>query len=201
MTPEHRHPQQLDDLRRAVRYVRHHAREFRVDPDRLAIVGESASGQMVVQVGAESCNGLSDSLNPVDRNPCTVRAVVSFYGVYDFLPLVTESSPRSLLTRLFGLADLNETARAILRRYSPLYHVHEGMPPVLLIHGTDERLWKQGVLLDRKLGEVGVPHELLAIEGAPHGMENWEGREEWMGYKKKLVDWLRLQLTVRDGEL
>ena len=49
------------------------------------------------------------------------------------------------------------------------------MPPVLLIHGTNERLWTQGQSMSRVLTDRGVPHELIPLEGAPHGLENWEG--------------------------
>ena len=176
LTPAVRHPEQLDDLRRAVAFVRRHARRFRVDPARLALLGESASGQMVAQVATE------------DRR---LAAVVSFYGVYDFLPMITDASPRSLLVRLFGLPVLDDPARALLRRYSPLHHVSSAMPPLLLIHGTNERLWEQGVAMRDRLDAAGARHELFAIEGAPHGMENWEGHPQWTTYKAKLVDWLR----------
>jgi alpha-L-fucosidase 2 len=196
LTPEVRHPQQLDDLRRAIRYVRHHASAFRVDPRRLAVLGESASGQMVAQVVAEPCDGMAGATDPVDREPCTVAAAVSFYGVYDFEPLVRDASPRSLLFRLFGRTTLDEESRRVLRRYSPLYHAHGGMPPLLLIHGTDERLWDQGVAFAEKLREAGADHELVRLDGAGHGMESWEGRPEWTGYKKKLVDWLEAKLAV-----
>jgi alpha-L-fucosidase 2 len=196
LTPEVRHPQQLDDLRRALRYVRHHASRFRVDPRRLAMLGESASGQMVARVAAEPCDGSAGAVDPVDREPCTVAAAVSFYGVYDFEPLVQDTSPRSLLFRLFGRTTLDEESRRLLRRYSPLYHAHQGMPPLLLIHGTDEMLWEQGVAFAEKLEQVGADHELVRLDGAPHGMESWEGRPEWSGYKQKLVDWLEEKLTV-----
>jgi len=69
------------------------------------------------------------------------------------------------------------------------------MPPMLLVHGTDERLWEQGVAFARRLEEAGVDHELLRLDGAPHGMENWEGRPEWSGYKRKLVEWLERKLA------
>ena len=65
------------------------------------------------------------------------------------------------------------------------------MPPVLLVHGTNEELWPQGVEMARALEAKAVPHELVRLEGAPHGMENWEGRPEWLGYKDRLVAWLR----------
>jgi alpha-L-fucosidase 2 len=194
LTPEVRHPQQLDDLRRAIRYVRRHAESFRVDPRRLAVLGESASGQMVAQLAVEPCEGVADAADPVDREPCTVTAVVSFYGVYDFLPMVEDASPRSLLVRLFDHQTLDEEGRRLLRQFSPLYHAHAGMPPLLMIHGTDEMLWDQGVAFAARLKEVGADHELYRLDGAPHGMENWEGRPEWSGYKQKLVDWLEQRL-------
>jgi acetyl esterase/lipase len=126
-----------------------------------------------------------------------VAAAVSFYGVYDFLPMVTDASPRSLAVRLFGLQALDEAARDVLRRYSPLHQARGGMPPVLLVHGTNERLWDQGVAFDRRLSELGVTHELYRVEGAPHGIENWEGHSEWLAYKVKLVEWLRATLRAR----
>jgi alpha-L-fucosidase 2 len=193
LTPGFRHTEQLEDLRRAIRYVRHNAKRFRVDPDRLAILGESASGQMAAQVAAEPCPGAAVSPDPVDRQPCEIRAAVSFYGVYDFLPMVTDASPRSLLVRLFGIKTLDEEARSVLRRFSPIYHARRDMPPLLLVHGTNERLWEQGQAMARKLAEVGAHHELYALKGAPHGMENWEGHPEWMHYKRKLVEWLKDQ--------
>jgi acetyl esterase/lipase len=148
---------------------------------------------MVAQVATEPCGGVSDAPDPVDREPCKVRAVISFYGVYDFPRMVTDASPRSLLVRLFGIGTLDDAAREVLRKHSPLYSAHRDMPPILLIHGTNEMLWQQGIAMDRKLTELGVPHELYAIHGAPHGMENWEGHPEWLGYKDKLVSWLRHQ--------
>jgi acetyl esterase len=179
LSPDVRHPEQLDDVRRALRFVREHAGRFRVDPERIALIGESASGQMAALLATE------------DRR---LAATVSFYGVYDFLPMVTDASPRSLLVRLFGHSTLNDEARALLRRYSPIAHVHRDMPPLLLVHGTNERLWEQGRTMAARLAEVGVRHELVALEGAPHGMENWEGHPEWTGYKERLVEWLRVQL-------
>jgi hypothetical protein len=48
-----------------------------------------------------------------------------------------------------------------------------------------------------RLASVGAPHELYALQGAPHGMENWEGRPEWTGYKRKVVEWLEERLRER----
>jgi alpha-L-fucosidase 2 len=179
LTPQVGHPSQLDDVRRAVSWLRRDARRLRIDPARIALVGESASGQMVTQLATERF---------------AVAGVVSFYGVYDFAPMVSDAGPRSLLRRLFGLTSLDDDARDTLRRYSPLHGVRRGMAPVLLVHGTAERLWDQGVAMARALEQAGVEHALVRLDGAPHGMENWEGRPEWSGYKEQVVSWLRARM-------
>ena len=182
LTPDVAHPEQMDDLRRAVAFVRSQAARFRVDPSRIAVIGESASGQMAALLATEDPS---------------LAGAVSFYGVYDFPAMVTDASRRSLLRRLFQRETLDEDARALLARYSPLTHVHANMPPILLVHGTAERLWAQAIAMRDRLAAVGARHEMLALEGAPHGMENWEGRPEWSGYKANVIEWLQRTLSAR----
>jgi acetyl esterase/lipase len=176
LTPAVTHQDQMDDLRAAVRFIRENHKRFNLDPEKIVLLGESASGQMVSLLATE------------DRS---LAGVVSFYGVYDFNPMVTDASPRSLVVRLFRRTELNDGARDELRQYSPLDRAHKDMPPILLVNGTGERLWVQAQAFDRRLGELGVKHDLVTLEGAPHGMENWEGHPEWMFYKQRVVDWIR----------
>ncbi len=181
LTPAVTHEDQLQDLREAIRFVRAEHDRFKVDPTRIFLLGESASGQMVSLVATE------------DR---ALAGVVSFYGVYDFNEMVTDASPRSLLVRLFRRTELNEGARDQLRRYSPLNRAHNDMPPLLMVNGTGEHLWGQAQVFDRRLTELRVEHDVLSLGGAPHGMENWEGHPEWMVYKHRVVDWI-LQKSKR----
>ncbi|UCF35530.1 MAG: alpha/beta hydrolase [Acidobacteriota bacterium] len=194
LEPEYRNWHQLDDLRRAIRFVRANAKRFNVDPDRIAILGESASGQMVAQVAALPCPAQPDSRDPVDRESCEVQGAVSFYGVYDFQPLVRDVSEGSRGRDLFGLTSLDQPALDLLREYSPLFRVHRDMPPLLLIHGNNEFLWQQAEALSKKLDEIGTRYRLIELDGAPHGMENWEGHPEWRHYKAELIDWLKQTL-------
>ena len=178
LTPAFKNQDQLEDVRQAIRFVRAEHKRFNIDPARIFLVGESASGQMVAQVATE------------DRS---LAGVVSFYGVYDFAAMVTDASPRSLLVRLFRRTVLDDESRAEMRRYSPLYRAHKDMPPVLLVNGTGERLWAQAQAFAQRLTELRVKHEVIALEGAPHGMENWEGHPEWMVYKSRVVEWIQAQ--------
>jgi acetyl esterase len=195
LTPQVQHQDQLNDLREAIRYVKASARSFRVDPKRIAILGESASAQMVSYLATNAQTENEAGLN--------VAAVVSLYGVYDLAAMVKDHSPRALHARLFGLSELNDKAWRMLRRYSPLHNLEtyvphpmriKEMPPLLLICGTKDGLYQQQEAFAQRLQSLHARFDSLAIEGAPHGIENWEGHPEWMNYKQKLVDWLRVQL-------
>jgi acetyl esterase/lipase len=175
LTPDVSHPAQLQDLRDAIAFLRERAGALNIIPRTLVIVGESASGQMVAQIGTEDA---------------ALLGVVSFYGVYDFEPMAQTLTPRSAVTRLFGITTLDDASRATLRKYSPIHHVHKSQPPLLLIHGTNEGLWAQGQAMAERLTAVGARHKLIALEGAPHGMENWEGATNWLHYKADLVGWI-----------
>ena len=176
LTPEVRHPEQIQDLRDAIAFVRAHASDLRIDPRKLVIVGESASGQMAAHVGTRDH---------------ALAGVIAFYGVHDLMPSSPEVTPRSLPARLFGASSLDDRTRALIEEYSPIRHVTSGQPPMLLIHGTAEPLWEQGQRMERALSRAGAPHELFAVDGAPHGMENWEGHPEWQRYKIRVVEWIR----------
>jgi acetyl esterase/lipase len=175
LTPEVPHEAQLEDVRQALRFVRASHRRFNIDPGRIVLLGESASGQIVTLLGAE------------DRS---IAAVISFYGVYDFPAMVTDTSPRSLLVRLFRRTQLDDDSNRVLREYSPLYRAHAKMPPMLLVNGTGEQLWAQAQAFARRLKELGARYDLIALEGAPHGMENWEGHPEWVTYKSRVTEWI-----------
>ncbi len=180
LTPHVRHQEQIRDLRAAIEFIRENAKAFNIDPNRIALIGESASGQMVAQTAVDGV--------------VKVSAVVSFYGVYDFLPMAVDFSPRSIPARLFGLTEKNDYAMNMLRRFSPITAVHRKMPPLLLIQGTADRLHAQAVALEKELDRVGASYEKFDVAGAPHGIENWEGHAEWLGYKTKLVEWLKAKL-------
>ena len=174
LTPFVHVAQQLDDLRAAVRYIREHATRFHVDPSRIALLGESASGHLVAQVASQPCPG------------CEVQAVVSFYGVYNFTKWASDPEWKDALKRIFG-----DPAPEILKQYSPIFGASSSLPPMLLIQGTKDELFEGTREYATRLKEVHARHELVLVDGAPHGMENWEGHPEWMFYKQKMVEWLK----------
>jgi acetyl esterase len=178
LTPYVHVPEQLEDVRNAVRFVRQHAGWFHADPNRIALLGESASGHLVAQLVSMPCPG------------CEVQAVVSFYGVYNFERWKNDAEFSGMLGRLFV-----DTSPAGLREYSPLYHVSASLPPILIIQGTADELYAGTQDYVKRLGEVQAHDDVILLDKAPHGMENWEGHPEWMFYKSRMVEWLSKTLS------
>jgi alpha-L-fucosidase 2 len=208
LTPQYRHQDQIEDLRDAIRFVRADEKSFRIDPNRIAIIGESASGQMTALLATRSGRSGKRS-DPLGRRRISLErnfeddpnadfaAAVSFYGVYDFEAMAKELAPRSIPVRLFRITSLDNEARATLRRYSPLHNARENIVPLLLICGTKDGLFAQHNAFANEMEKAGASFDAFTLEGAPHGMENWEGHPEWMDYKTKLVEWLKAKLAPR----
>jgi acetyl esterase/lipase len=161
-------PENLADVRQAVRWVRGHAGDYGVDPARIAALGASAGGHLAALLGtvpAASADGRG-----AGDSGATVQAVIDFYGPADLVRLHDgPQAPTLALDLLIGAEPA-----AARRRYeaaSPLRHVSPGDPPMLLIHGSDDRLVPpdQSQLLASALERAGVAHRLIVVAGARHG--------------------------------
>ena len=159
-------PEALDDLRAAVRWIRVHADEYHVDPERIVALGSSAGGCLALLLGS-----LPPASDPGEVSS-QVQAVVSFYAPSDLGALVASRHLAHEPALLFTGID-DEHPRAILDHASPINHVSRDHVPTLLIHGTEDR-WvplEQSLRLDQALDEAGVSHRLLVVPGARHGFE------------------------------
>ncbi len=185
LAPKYTYPAPVEDVVQAVRYVKAHAAEYRIDPKRIAISGESAGGHLAALVGARYGRELG------------LAAVAAFYPATDLSALVegpdkTEEAYRALLP-LVGAREVDEVARARLRDASPIAYVQADMPPFLFVHGTGDQLlpFHQSRVMCERMQAAGAVCEVFVVEGAPHSVVLWEEREEWTGYKQKLPEWLK----------
>jgi acetyl esterase len=174
LTPYVRNAEQLEDLRAAIRYVQLHHQRFHVDSRHISLAGESAGGQLVAQVASLPCPG------------CSVAAVVSLYGVYDFTQFTKQADEKQMLDRIFG----NWTPPT-LEDASPINHISKDLPPLFIIQGTKDELYPGAVAYHAALNRVGVEHQFIVLDGAPHGMENWVGNPEWLRSLETAAAWLR----------
>ena len=180
LAPKHKYPGSVEDLETAIRWVKNHASEYRFDPKKIVLIGESAGGYLVNMVGAQN------------REDTRVAAVVSFYGASDLLLRLKTSNgkPSITFTNYFGVSEDNEATRKFLVEASPATYVRPDLPPFLLIHGNkDETVpYEQSVNFFAKLKAAGVPAEFVTIEGGGHGMSSWSKLNS--DYVIKLINWL-----------
>lgn len=175
----------IDDVRQAVSFVKAHAEEYRIDPNRVALIGESAGAQLASMAALKpGANG-------------EVRAVVAMYSPSDLVSLAQTSKqiPDSVREAVRG-TPFADMLLAGLRNLSPINYVHPGMPPFLLIHGTSDTLvpFEQSENMCRKIHEAGGSCELYAVKGGGHGLRWWES-DHLTGYKRRLVAWLEKELA------
>jgi acetyl esterase/lipase len=163
-------PAVVEDLRAAVRWVRDHAAEFGVDPSRIVVFGQSAGGHLAALLATLPDERADDEVSS------RVQAVISFYGPTDLVGLVSARrlahDPAFTLLGNPGSSLAEGAAEA-----SPVRHVTEDDPPMLLIHGSDDA-WvplDQSVTMATALAKAGVPHRLIVVEGARHGFESFVG--------------------------
>jgi acetyl esterase/lipase len=170
-SPRYVIPEIIEDVRRSVRYIRLHATQFGVDPERLGVTGGSAGGHLSLMLGTASDPGDPKAKDEVLRATDRVAAVVAYYPPTDLRPWVEETSP--YYQRYPALRF--ETVKAMA--CSPLFQVSADDPPTLLIHGDKDATvpldHSERILAEFK--KVGVPTELLVIPGAAHGFKGDDG--------------------------
>ncbi|KFC71188.1 putative lipase/esterase [Devosia sp. LC5] len=176
LSGEGKFPTQLQDLKTALRYLRHHGALFNIAPDRIAALGESAGGHLAVLLGLETppdCEGDEGFVEESGK----VQAVINWYGVTDMLNLDAHSlptarfkhdAPESASGRLIGGRPSDNPEAA--RRASPITWVTPRSAPMLIQHGTSDSIVppRQGESLYEALRSVGVSAEWHPVEGADH---------------------------------
>lgn len=184
--PKYRFPSSVEDVETAIRWVKEHATELNVDPKRLALVGESAGGHLVVMAVVRA------------KEDTRVAAVVPFYAPVDLVADTERRGGLSLSLRdLFGRSfQIDEEASKLLREASPIGYVRPGLPPFLLLHGTADMSvpYNQSVQMQAKLKAAGVSCELITIDDGVHGMARWEATAP--NYKNRVAQWLAEKLGV-----
>ena len=174
-SPRYSIPEAVADVRRAVRFVRKHAKRFQVDADRLGVLGMSAGGHLSLMLGTTGDDGKGDAADDLERVSSRVAAVVSLVPPTDLRVCVWDAPESLPAYRNFPALNL-EMEKA--GPYSPLVHVTPDDAPALVIMGGKDELVpaKHGHWIDEAFEREKVKHKLIVFPDAGHGLEGTENR-------------------------
>lgn len=184
--PRYSIPEIVADVHAGVRFIKHHAGDFKVDPERLGLWGHSAGGHLSLLIGLNPEVVVSESSKPMESE--RIAAVVAISPLTDLESLMApypkdgSAGPPGMD---FGVQRYPE--------FSPLFFASSDDPPTLLIHGSEDVAvpLSQSQSMYSALQANGVVADLLVFEGVGHGV--WE-REEIV---PATLNWFELHLLRR----
>lgn len=171
---ENRWPAQLDDVQRAVRWVRANAAAYGVDPKRLGAFGHSAGAQLAALLGMEDTRDNSDSA--LAAYSSRVRAVVDVSGPVDFT-MDHDQDGAEFLVHFLGTEYSKHPD--VWRDASPAFRISKDDAPFLIVHGTRDQNVPiaQAQELFEKLKAAGVPASFVKVEDG-HTFQTPEARRQ-----------------------
>ena len=173
-----RYPDPQDDLLQALRYVRAHASEYGVNPEKIGAIGFSAGGHLVMSA--------AEFFSPEDRP----------YFSAPIYPVVTMTADCVHKRSRRGLLGDSRTHNQELKEKLSLEkHVPQDCPPVFLMSCKDDPIvdYRNSVLLDSALTAMNVPHEYILYETGGHGFgaSDVKGTEECRQWRTRFLNWIK----------
>ena len=202
--PRYAIPDETEDIRRAVRFIRYNAKEYGIDPDHIGITGSSSGGHLSLMTALADDKINTIARDPVDRVSSRVQAAAVFFPPTDFLNwgkentgLNREGILRAGVAGAFDFKKQNEKTRVyeqitnedslkeIGRKMSPITNVSSDDPPIFIAHGDADPVvpLQQSQDLIKKLKAAGVPCELIIHPGGGHGWRDSNAEEE------RFIEW------------
>ncbi len=178
--PGHQLQDQLADLQLAVDFIVRHAIDYHIDVRKLCTFGSSTGGHLALVLGIAGHVGTGG-----------FRCIVDEFGPTD---LITYHTPAALL---FGNVAPAEAAR-LERAHSPLFMVTAHVPPILIVHGTDDKMvpYAQSQALDAALRSARAPVQMLTFAGG-HGFSNTT-KETYLSYLNAEMEFIIRSSSAND---
>ncbi len=166
-------PAMIEDVKCAVRYLRAHAGEYNLDPERIGALGASAGGHLVALLGTADKSAGWDVGEYLDQSS-RVQAVVAEAVFSDFTHPMFDSIAMAVY---FAFGALPGQTTAALEAASPVTYVTPDDPPFLILHGELDGLSPvdQAETLEARLKAAGVPSTLIVVKGGDHGLQGLNG--------------------------
>ena len=195
--PRYAIPDEINDIKRAVRYIRYNAKQLGIDPAHIGIEGYSAGGHLSLAVATTDDQIDTASKDPVDHVSSRVQAAAVLYPPTDFLNWgvpgnnVINAKDLQLQYHVYGAFDfrkfndstttydlVSDTAarNKIGRQISPMYNVSSDDPPVFIIHGDADAVvpLQQSQTIMAKFKGAGVPNQFIIKKRAAHNFDDMQ---------------------------
>jgi len=177
----HQHPDMVNDLQRAVQYVREHTSEYGINPQQIGVMGFSAGGHLAM-MAAEMVNGKWSN----GKCPDFVAAIY---------PVVSMSHPDShKRSRRALLGEYRKHSRKMRDSLSIEKHVPKDCPPVFLVNCKDDPVVKphNSEMLDSALTAQGINHRYIQYRTGGHGFgaSETKGTAECRAWKDEFLKWI-----------
>jgi acetyl esterase/lipase len=163
-------PAAIHDVKAAIRWLRSHAQDYGIDKNRVVLWGGSAGGQLV-SLAAMSCGSAELEPPASSTESDCVQGAVAWYGVFNFATVAAPDADAngSPVARYLG-CPFPKCPADTVRRASPIRYADASDPPMLLIHGVNDRVVPvaQSKEFHDALKKAGVPVEMLLIPDVDH---------------------------------
>jgi acetyl esterase/lipase len=184
------HPAMLQDAARAIRTVRARAGEWKLDPNRIGIMGSSAGGHLAATLLTHFDAGKADAIDPIERQSSRPDLGILCYAVITMSQFTHQGSKDNLLGK--------NPAPELVRSLSNELQVTKDTPPCFLWHTWEDAAVpvENTLQFADALRKAGVPFDLHIYQKGGHGLglgsRNWDPthRHPWTG---DLVFWLKTQ--------
>lgn len=184
--PKYRHPVELGDAQRALRYVRANAKSLNVDAKRVGILGFSAGGHLASTAGTHFDAGLKDAKDPIDSQSCRPDFMVLLYPVITFSGPFAHNGSRA---NLLGKAADPELIESLCNDKQ----VTKNTPPTFLVHTTEDTGVppENSVLFYLALNKHRVPAELHIFEKGRHGLGMGTPDLPFSAWPDRCIAWMK----------
>jgi acetyl esterase/lipase len=190
--PRYHHPIELGDAQRAIRQLRSHAGEWRIDPLRIGIIGFSAGGHLAMTASTRFDGGSPAAADPVDR--VSSRPDFAILG-YPVISMTEEWTHKGSRTNLLGDPFDAELARSLSGERA----VTKETPPTFLFQTNEDAAVpaENAVHYYLALRRAGVPAEMHVFEKGPHGVGLANDDAALSAWPTLLANWLRVRKLIK----
>lgn len=186
LAPKYHHPSMMQDVLRAIRFTRSKAEEWKIDINRVGVMGFSAGGHLASTAATHWDEGQSDTGDGIDRLSSRPNLAILCY------PVITMGPPSAHTGSRRNLIGENPS-QELLDLMSNEKQVNSKTPPTFLFHTEDDKAVpvENSLLFAAALRKAGVPYELHIYEKGRHGVGLAQDNPALKSWPGLLADWLR----------